>query len=427
MERSQSNVDRPMFTRTPLPTRFCNSDRLMQILEARGIDGVVMSSVYNVFYLTGFNPIAHKADEPRPYAVILSRHAPDHPVLVVADYYLSHFLQQPTWVEDIRPFRAVMLPLDIPVEDTAIDRFILDAGREVPWVQQARQHYAPNLGEACQRALNDLGLRQGRVAFDDLRLASQLSLTGVETVDGYNVMMAVRQVKTDDELHLLRQATRLNQAAIERTASAWERGMSWRELNQTYHQAVVALGGFVHDPGGMVLAHPRGSAAGFAVTLETGFDDFGVEPGMHIMFDCHGTWNQYCWDGGKTWVVDGAPAGQTKTLAQATAEAMRVIEAAMRPGVRISALQAKGREVYRKYGVSNAESSFLFFHGLGLSHMDLEQSDSDWEMEAGMVVATHLLCPGDEHHRMWLEDVALVRPEGAEPFFTWDFDPMTGS
>ena len=226
MERSQSNVDRPMFTRTPLPTRFCHFDRLMQTLEARGIDGVVMSSVYNVFYLTGFNPIAHKADEPRPYAVILSRHAPDHPVLVVADYYLSHFLQQPTWVEDIRPFRAVMLPLDIPVEDTAIDRFILDAGREVPWVQQARQHYAPNLGEACQRALNDLGLRQGRVAFDDLRLASQLSLTGVETVDGYNVMMAVRQVKTDDELHLLRQATRLNQAAIERTASAWERGMS---------------------------------------------------------------------------------------------------------------------------------------------------------------------------------------------------------
>ena len=43
MERSQSNVDRPMFTRTPLPTRFCNFDRLMQTLEARGIDGVVMS------------------------------------------------------------------------------------------------------------------------------------------------------------------------------------------------------------------------------------------------------------------------------------------------------------------------------------------------------------------------------------------------
>ena len=104
---------------------------------------------------------------------------------------------------------------------------------------------------------------------------------------------------------------------------------------------------------------------------------------------------QYCWDGGTTWVVDGAPAGPTKTLAQATAEAMRVIEDAMRPGMRISALQAKGREVYRKFNAPNAESVLIFFHGLGLSHMDLEQADSDWEMEAGMVVATHLLCPGD--------------------------------
>ena len=36
-----------------------------------------------------------------------------HPVLIVADYYLATFLAQPTWVEDIRPFRAVMMPLDL--------------------------------------------------------------------------------------------------------------------------------------------------------------------------------------------------------------------------------------------------------------------------------------------------------------------------
>ena len=174
----------------------------------------------------------------------------------------------------------------------------------------------------------------------------------------------------------------------------------------------------------MVLAHPRG--ADFAVTLETGFEDFVVEPGMHIMFDCHGTWNQYCWDGGKTWIVDGAPQGPAQTLAQATAEAMRVIEDAMRPSVRISALQAIGREVYQRFGVARPDTALIFFHGLGLSHMDLEQAEADWEMEAGMVVATHLLYPGDEHHRMWLEDVAVVQPDGAQPLFTWDFAPLTG-
>ena len=36
-----------------------------------------------------------------------------------------------------------------------------------------------------------------------------------------------------------------------------------------------------------------------------------------------------------------------------------------------------------------------------------------------MVVATHLLYPGGEQERIWFENVALVKNDGAEPFFTW--------
>jgi hypothetical protein len=43
----------------------------------------------NVFYLSSFNGIAHKSDEPRVCAVILARHAPEHPIMVIADYYLA--------------------------------------------------------------------------------------------------------------------------------------------------------------------------------------------------------------------------------------------------------------------------------------------------------------------------------------------------
>jgi Xaa-Pro dipeptidase len=73
------------FARKPLPKRFCNLERLLAGMKARELDGIVVSSPLNVFYLSGFNAIAHKADEPRPYAVVLSRHAPEHPILVVAD------------------------------------------------------------------------------------------------------------------------------------------------------------------------------------------------------------------------------------------------------------------------------------------------------------------------------------------------------
>ena len=71
------------FARVPLPRRFCNLDRLVFSMKARGLDGIVATAPWNVFYLSGFNAIAHKSDEPRPYALILSRHAPEHPAAVL--------------------------------------------------------------------------------------------------------------------------------------------------------------------------------------------------------------------------------------------------------------------------------------------------------------------------------------------------------
>ena len=110
--------------RKPLPGRLCNLDRLVAAMTARGVDAIVASGANNVYYLTGFNAIAHKSDEPRPYAVVLSRHAPEHPVLVLADYYLGALVAQPSWVTDIRPFRAVMMPNDVPPTRGDIDRFM---------------------------------------------------------------------------------------------------------------------------------------------------------------------------------------------------------------------------------------------------------------------------------------------------------------
>ena len=160
------------FARVALPKRFCNLDRLLFALEQRELDGIVATLPYNVFYLSGFNGVAHKADEPRPYALVLSRHAPNHPILIIADYYLATFLTQPTWVEDIRPFRAVMMPLDLPPKPADIDRFIPPAQASTPFIERARRRYAFDMAKALRGALQDLKLDRGRVAFDDMGRAS---------------------------------------------------------------------------------------------------------------------------------------------------------------------------------------------------------------------------------------------------------------
>ena len=399
--------------------RFCNLERLVAAMTARALDGVVVTTPLNVYYLSGFNGIAHKADEPRPYAVLISRHAPDHPIVVIADYYLASFLQQPTWVKDIRPFRAVMMPIDRPPRREDIDRFIPAAAHQVDWVRAARERYAFDMTSALRGAIAELGMK--KIGFDDLALGQRL---GMDAVDAYDTLMYARAVKTPPELELLRRATEVNRAAIERTTKSWDKGMRWRELNKAYHAAALDLGGFVRDPGAMVWGHPRGAEA--ALTLQTGAEDFEVEEGMHVMFDCHGTLELYCWDGGKTWVVGGEPRGDGKRNLRATAVVAEQLLNEMKPGARPSELQRRGRELYRKAGVPDADSAVVFFHGLGLSHWDIEERTADWRFEEGMVVPLHVVYPGGESERAWLEEVALITPGGGAPFFGWGYEPLHG-
>ena len=418
------------FERSPLPRRFCNLERLLHALKARELDGLVVTQPLNLFYLSGFNGVAHKSDEPRPYAVILSRHRPEHPVLVVADYYLATLLDQPTWIEDVRPFRGVMLSIDVPPRDGDIDRFLPAKGDGVGWLVAARERYAEDMNQAVRGALADLVLDQGRVAFDDMGFGVRLGLETLAVRDGYDPLMFARAVKTTEEMPLVERATQLNEAAITQTMASWQRGMTWRELDRAYRGAATALGGFVRDPGAMVWGHPRGSEA--TLMLEPGFEDREIDPGSHVLFDCHGTLDLYCWDGGKTWVVEGGPEGASAGHAAATAAVAESLMAAMKPGAKISELQSLGRETYRKAGVPDADAALVFFHGLGLSHYDLElqtadgQANRDWALEADMVVPLHLLYPSGERERWWVEEVVHVTPDGGRPLFSWGFGALKG-
>jgi len=415
---------------TPIP-QLVDVDRLVDIMEQRAIDGVVACSHQNLYYLSSLNAVAQKSDEPRPFAVVLSRHAPDAPVLVMPEYYMGAMARQGSWVEDIRPYRSMISPLDRPPQASDLERFIPQGAADLPWISAARGAYAESMIESLRKALADLGLGGKRIAYDDARLGLRLADNAGDIADGYGLLMSARSVKTPTEIDLLRAATAVNQAAIEATIAQYTPGMTWFDLNHVYNVAAAQNGGFVHDPGALVLASPRGRDASVAFTSE--YDDFELEPGMRIMFDCHGTRDLYCWDGGKTWIVDGQPEDAESPEARGTKSAMEEIQAHFRPGVTVSALQKIGREAYRKSGVPDPEKCLLFFHGLGLSHLDQEiggevegSATGDWALADQMAIAIHLLVPGGAKERFWLEDIALVTPQGADRLFTWDLDPQIG-
>jgi Xaa-Pro dipeptidase len=416
----------PEFQRPILAAQLCNLGRLLETMERRGLDGLVAYLRPNVFYLSSFAPPSGASvHETNGYAaVVISRHAPDQPIIVVAEFDLPYFALQPSWIQDRRPFATLITPLDLDWGRGAIDRFMPATTKGLNWAESAREHYVASLVEGVRGAMSDLALTQGRVGFDDFRLARSLGIESGETVDAYGLLKYVRQVKTPVELDLLRGATQLNQRAIERTVAEWTAGTTWQEMIHRYHVQAVSLGGFVRDPGAIVVSNTAGSETAFFTGAV--LEEFEVQPGMRIMWDCHGTWGHYCWDGGKTWLVGGADRAAGRVNAQASSVAMGEIVSAARPGATISSLQAAAREAFRRAGGQNADGVFIFFHGLGLEHIDMELSSSrqDWQLEAGMVVSAHIQVPGDDRSRGWLEEIMLVTPDGGEPFFSWGHEPI---
>lgn len=426
MSEARGNKSEKRFRDYRRPSQLCNLERLYDTMERRGMDGLVSYFRPNVYYLSGFAPPSNvSVHETNGYAaVVISRHMPDHPILVVADFDVALLAEQPSWIENVRPFASLTLPFGVAVEPQQMSRYVPRAILETPWGQNVIGHYNGVLGDAVTTAMADLGLRTCRVGFDNLHFAGTLQTDAVEIVDAYGALKFVRQVKTPQEVELIRYATGLNQVALEGAIDGWEKGMTWQDVAHLYHLKVAELGGFVGDPSGMVQANP--TTADPVWHTQAGVEEFEIKSGMNLMFDCHGTWNGYCWDGGKTWSVGGNPTAEASRASRAVGEAVREIQQSMRPGDKISALQARGQHVLQKAGIPNAGAALIFFHGLGLEHIDQELTESrqDWSIEDQMVVSTHVVYPGSPSERVFLEDIAVVTKQGAEPFYTWDYAPF---
>ena len=424
-------VSIPVEQWTNMPERFCNLERILDIMDRNNIDGLVLQTRHNVYYTTGFWLNSMHADEPYPCAFILSRRLPNEPTVVVGDVMIANFVYQDTWVSDIRPYRLPQLvQFDIPLDQQPLSRFVPEGGAAAPWYANAERAYEANwtsLADACTAALKDLGLDRGVVGVDNLQLQGAIEAAGAEVVDAYWHMMDARHVKTAPEIELLKEATLTNQAAQERMVREWQPDMTWRETYSVYNEEARNLGGHVEAPAVSTMSTICPGRC-FMVSAATE-PDIKLEPGTNVILDCHGMRNGYCWDGGKTWRIgELVPEGSARSRLEAAASALQEINAACKPGVTARDVQAVGRSVLRKHGIHDADEAMIYIHGVGLSHVDQNMADPDWAVEENAVLASHIYVPGGPEDRVWIEDVLLVTPEGGERFFTWDYVdwPSTG-
>lgn len=213
-----------------------------------------------------------------------------------------------------------------------------------------------------KKAMADLGISGKPLGIDlmELPMLRALEAEGIEVVDGQQAMLDAREVKTKDEIELLKQAAAMVDATYMDIAKGIRPGARESDLVAIAHDRLYRLGSERVECINSV-AGPRGAPHSHT------FSDRIIQPGDMIFLDVMHSFNGYRTCYYRTFIC-GEP---NKHQIEAYETCSKWVSAAIdiiRPGITTDDI-ANVWPRAEEFGYRNEEEAFLlqFGHGLGLS------------------------------------------------------------
>lgn len=287
-------------------------------------------------------------------------------------------------------------------------------------ISTLRGAFTPDAGIAegvaakIKRELEKFGLADQPLGVDviELPILFALQQQGIRVVDGQQVFMEARRIKTDDEIRLLTHAASMVDAAYEELYRFLRPGVRENEcvglvaktlydLGSEYVEGVNAISGERCSP------HPHV------------FSDRLIRPGDPAFFDILHSFNGYRTCYYRTFAVGSASAAQNDAYKRAREYMDRAI-ALVRPGATTADIVSVWPTA-QEFGFPDEEAAFAlqYGHGVGLSIWEkpifsrLVSLDHPEVLEAGMVFALETYWPSaDGIGAARIEEEVVVTADG---------------
>ena len=360
-------------------------------LEASGLGALLLFDVNNIRYVTSTMIGEWSRDKVSRYTLLTRT---GEPVLWDFGSAAKHHRLYAPW---LRPenSRAGMLGLRGSVAP--------DAGLFVAAVREVRDMLA-------QQGLADEAIG---VDIAEPPLLFEMQRQGLRVVDGQQVMLDARQIKSDDEIMLLSTAAAMVDGVYFELAEALRPGVRENELVALANKRLYEMGsddveGINAVSGERCSPHPHN------------FSDRMIRPGDQAFFDIIQSFNGYRTCYYRTFAVGAA----TRAQRDAYVRCREWIDAAIdlvRPGIgtdEIASVWPKAED----FGFSSEYEAFglQFGHGLGLALHErpiisrLNSLEHPVEIVEGMVFALETYCPAsDGYSAARIEEEVVVRADGA--------------
>ena len=397
-----------------------NLPRAIEVMQQFDLRGMVLGDPLNVFHALGYFPqiALTKAGQPPTTFALLTRD-PDAVPAIVTTRFIYYYTwadakferDHPTWLylEAGDAGDAAQAPeIDANPDRGAAPLSGVEARRRqaLNTVPDARRSLR-DAGGALVRAMRELGLWSGRIAFDHPVIAAvceRHAHPGV-LLPADNMLRAIRIVKSPLEIRLMRRAARANVEAVGAVGRWLRAGASLRDLRRQFELECAAR---ANRP--IFLTVDRVSSE---------LADERIVDGQCLFIDGVSHFQHYHGDYART-VFVGEPNAAARRAAQAASFGWNAVREQLKPGLRYSDLVRIGQEAVRKGGFD----THVGFgpHSVGLMHTDEPGEDAqgfyrkaDLTLRENMVLSVD--CPvmdtglGGSAH---IEDLMLITADGAE-------------
>jgi Xaa-Pro aminopeptidase len=275
---------------------------------------------------------------------------------------------------------------------------------------------AEGLAKKIKRELEKFGVADQPLGVDVIELPVLFALQqqGITVVDGQQLFMEARRIKTGDEIRLLTQAASMVDAAYEELYRFLRPGVRENEavglvaktlydLGSEYVEGVNAISGERCSP------HPHV------------FSDRVIRPGDPAFFDILHSWNGYRTCYYRTFAVGSASSAQRDAYTRAREYMDRAI-ALVKPGATTADI-VKVWPKAEEFGFADEEAAFAlqYGHGVGLSIWEkpifsrLTSLEHPEELQEGMVFALETYWPSaDGWGAARIEEEVVVTADGCE-------------
>lgn len=204
------------------------------LMQSNGLDGFVVSTTENFYYVTGCYPKSLYMRSAGMEAVVIPTDDSKEPAVIISEH-------------DAESFKNMISFSDIRTYET----WIYFEREGIP--QQAKnfkpEQYDPMV--AISTALKDKGLTNGKIGIEeDLVPASfytklKQAIPSATLVNATNLMFEMRSIKEPKELDKFRKAARITEDALRAALALANEGATDRDLAREYKKTASALGAWL--------------------------------------------------------------------------------------------------------------------------------------------------------------------------------------